>query len=93
MSIELSWKDTEGQHKSFTTGCPKIAESMLRSSTDFPQVTADMKEAFRDQYGNVLGRFEEVLREQMAKKPLFSIETGIPGLTVRVKNDEGVAIC
>lgn len=93
MRIELSWKDTEGQHKSFATGCPKIAESMLRSSTDFPQVTADMKQAFRDKYGSTLGSFEEVLRDQIGKSPLGSIETAIPGLTVRVKTDEGVSLC
>jgi hypothetical protein len=93
MRIELSWKDTDGQHRSFMTGCPKIAEAMLRSGSDFPQVTPDIKQAFRERYGSLLGSFEQHLRDQMQKTPVVSIETNIPGLTVRVKKDEGVEFC
>lgn len=93
MRIELSWKDTEGQHRSFMTGCPKIAEAMLRSSADFPQVTADMKQAFRERYGSVLGSFEQLIRQEMEKPHFDAIETEIPGLTVRVRTDKGIENC
>lgn len=93
MRIELSWKDTEGQAKSFMTGCPKIAEAMLRSGADFPQVTADMKHAFHERYGAVLGSFEQLLRQEMEKQPLDEVQTQIPGLTLRVRNDRGVESC
>lgn len=70
-----------------------MAESMLRSSADFPQVTDGIKESFRARYGSVLGSFERLLREQMEGQPRDVIDVQIPGLDVRIRENKGVESC
>ncbi len=93
MRIELSWKGPDDKFHSFETGCPKMAETMMRSSSDFPQVTAEIKQGFHERYGNTLGSFEQLLRDEMQKRPQASVNVKVSGLTVRItSNEEAMAV-
>lgn len=93
MRIEFSWTDPDGSFASFTTGCPKIAEAMIRSSSDFPQVPSIMKDELREKFGDVSGKYEVFLRDQINNESTFTVESGISELTLRVRDDLGIRFC
>ncbi len=84
MLYEFSWgKGPEA--KTFTTGCPDVAEVMLKNNVDSPRMPADLHAAFYAQYGE-RGALESLLTSH----PLGMVESEVPGLTIRIRRDMGL---
>lgn len=92
MRYEFSWKADE-ETRCFATSCPQIAEAMMRSQADFPRRTADIQLSFDQIYGGTRGKFEKVLCEAAITNVLPEIETGIPGLMVRINRKQEMEMC
>jgi len=84
--FEFSWKNEDDSIGTFNTCCPVMAETMMRSQTDFPQVTPAMKRRFHDLYGQTRGGFANVLRKGEKAVSLDGIDIGIEGLTIRARS-------
>lgn len=90
--MEFLWRTDQATIDTFQTDCPIIGETMMRSSTDFPQVPVTMKVQFRKMYG-AIGSFEAVLRSGLADRSSSTIHTGIHGLTIKKRADSGTQLC
>lgn len=90
MRYEFSWK-ADGESRRFTSGCPQIAEVMLLGNIDIPRLSPAIHGAFEERFGQVRGKFEELLRRH-ADQPSGEVESGIPGLTIHIRKDSALEV-
>lgn len=84
MRYEFTWTGQDEKLGHFSTSCPSIGESFMRSQTDFPKLPPDIKKSFQELYGAQNGVFEALLRDPESLNAMAEIRTGIRGLTVRI---------
>lgn len=87
MRYEFSWKN-EGETRTFTSGCPHVAEVMMLNGCDTPRMPAELHDAVRARFGTVRGQLEQFLLLS-ADRPFDwqSIDSGVPGLSIKIHND------
>lgn len=88
MRYEFSWPNG-----SFTTSCPIIGETMMRSTTDFPKRSPEIQQQFDAVYGEEWGKFEKLLRDAEINGSSGPVKTGIANLTVQAIRDAGIRMC
>lgn len=91
MRYQFSYPGRDGEHQTFTSGCPQIAEIMLLGNIDIPRLSPAMHVAFQERYGRVRGEFEKLLRGH-ADQPTGESESGIPGLTIHIRQDPDLGV-
>jgi len=92
MRYEFSWLNGT-ELKTFATSCPQIAETMMRSSSDFPKRSPEIQRQFDAIYGAERGKFEKLMREAANNTEFGQVKTGIQDLTVHATEDSGVHLC
>lgn len=85
MRFEFSWRDEDGRYRRFRTSCPSIAESFMRSGSDFPRITSAIRRQFDLLYGSRPGAFANLLRELAQDGSHVELKTGIEGLTTVIR--------
>lgn len=87
MVFVFTWRRDDGAIDAFRTDCPEIAEAFVRSESDFPRMPVELRGRLAELYAHQRGRFAELLTAPDTAGPAGEIETGVPGLTVRVERD------
>lgn len=70
-----------------------MGELIMTSRVDFPARTDALQAAFNAVYGGERGKFEQFLRSALEHQHIGELPTGINGLTLRLRKNEGVALC
>lgn len=64
---------------------------MLLGNVDIPRLSPDIHAAFQERYGRMRGEFEKLLRRK-ADLSSGEVESGIPGLTIRIRQDSALGV-